>query len=293
MRTKIRFTAVILLLSIISTNANAQIQRFGWYGNPVVKLDNPIYTTAWSIGVPYLFQLFSNGNTNLNGNDVKAKMKLASFLYPRVGWKPNVVQKMEFANGKAKIYPKLLGFSHIDWGFRNYSLGYKVGYMPRVARLGFEVEADYIQDGYQIRMPDKFDVQQSIIKRMVSGQLVMKYRFGKSITDMSNLGQNEDINLSDFFKEITNVVVEVGAGYQHALHYHDKEINDKDAVNNGFIGIVGIGAYFPQVHLSWGIRYEHTFYDFYNKDFIYNGQPIYEGSKSTFGKLYSTMSFTF
>ena len=71
---------------------------------------------------------------------------------------------MEFANGKAKIYPKLLGFSHIDWGFRNYSLGYKVGYMPRVARLGFEVEADYIQDGYQIRMPDKFDVQQSIIK---------------------------------------------------------------------------------------------------------------------------------
>lgn len=109
MRTKIRFTAVILLLSIISTNANAQIQRFGWYGNPVVKLDNPIYTTAWSIGVPYLFQLFSNGNTNLNGNDVKAKMKLASFLYPRVGWKPNVVQKNGVCKRKGKNISKVAG----------------------------------------------------------------------------------------------------------------------------------------------------------------------------------------
>ena len=289
MKTKIKFSVVVLLLSFFTINADAQIKRFGWYGNPVVKLDNPIYTTAWSIGFPLLFKQFSGGSDE---KMTKGMMKLGTFITPRVGWKPNVIQHMEFADGDARINPKLLGFSHIDWNFRNYSVGYKVGYMPRVARVGFEVEADYIQDGYQIRMPDKYDVQQSIIKRMISGQVVMKYRFGNSIKDLTELNTEEGLDFANFFKGISNFYVEIGGGYQYALHYHDKEIHDKDAVNNGFIGIVGAGAYFPNVHLSFGIRYEHTFYDYYNKDFVYNGMPIFEGSKSTFGKIYTTVSFS-
>lgn len=48
-----------------------------------------------------------------------------------------------------------------------------------------------------------------------------------------------------------------------------------------------------ETHMSWLLLYGHSFYDFYNKDFIYEGFPIYEGSKSAFGKLGVAVSYAF
>ena len=297
MKTKIKITLTILLLSFTANNVNAQFQRGHWYGSPIVRVDNPVYAFGLTVIKYGIGSLISSGDnrrsiqkqtlsddgtlitTTVAKNTLWKDGSWQNYLWPAVNYRANIFQKMEFANGKARINPKLFGLSHIDWAFRNYSLGYRFGYMPKTTPIGFEVEADYIQEGYQVRMPDNYEVQQSIIKRMLSGQVVMKYIFG------DNLQKRNQIK--------SQFLVELGGGYQYALHYHDKQIHDKDAVNNGFIGILGAGVSFPQINSTITARYEHSFYDFYNDDFLYNGQPIYKGSKSTFGKLYTTWSMSF
>jgi hypothetical protein len=282
MKTKIKFSVAILLLSFFTINADAQIKRNGWYGNPIIGTDNPIYYVALEKVVSLLTPQSEKGYNLANDREIDderdklvKKLSKTSFFLPRIDYRVPLVHKMKFANGNARIHPKLAGLSHIDWPFRNYSLGYRVGYMPRVSHIGIELEADYIQDGYQVRMPDKYDVEQSIIKRMLSGKLLLQYRFGKY--DESN----------------TNFLGIIGGAYNYALHYHDKEINDKDAVNNGFVGTIGFGAVFPQYHTTLSLRYEHAFYDFYNDKYIHNDQPVFEGSKSSFGKLLLSMDYSF
>ena len=90
-----------------------------------------------------------------------------------------------------------------------------------------------------------------------------------------------------------NPVIELGGSYNYAFHYHDDVINGKDAVNNGFTGVIGLGFTNTETHVSWSLRYEHSFYDFYNKNYIYEGNPIFAGSKSTFGRLGIAISYGF
>ena len=266
-----KLTLVVFML-LINININAQIKRSGWYGMPVFHTDNPIHM----IGVEYLKHLIVTNSIN-NESDIPSYLK---YIIPGFRYRANLFQKLEFANGKARIHPKLWGFSHIDWKLRNYGIGYKFGYVPKNKHLGFEVEADYIQDGYEVRMPDNnYEVEQSITKRMFSGQLLLNYRFGNYVSQSS----------------ICQFKLELGGAYNYAFHYHDNEINDRDAVNNGFVGIIGLGFTLPKFNndLSLGIRYEQPFYNFYNDEYIYNGQKIFAGSKSSFGRIYTQFNFSF
>ncbi len=261
---------VTLFLGLYSSTLQAQISRNEWSFGPVIQTDNFLYNVLGSTieGIPYLFV----------DEDDPAFEKMALFYVNNKWWIPQfryratVVNKMEFADGKAKVYPRGWGFSGWDWSFANFAVGYHVGYLSRVVPLGFDLQVDYAQDGYKIKRADS-DTKTSIIKRMVSATALLRIRLLK------------------YESNRINPILELGGRYDYAFHYHDDDINDKDAVNNGFTGIIGIGFTNTESHVSCFLRYEHSFYDFYNEDFLYKGNAIFADSKSTFGKLSLAITF--
>lgn len=267
-------TTVLLLFALMPSALKAQIGRSDWSFGPIIQTDNLVYTGIGTVlrGLPATIAAAQENDAlmeDIGEFYIKNKWWIPDFRY-----RANVVQKMEFANGNATIFPKAWGLSHWDWAFRNYSVGYHVGYLSRVSPVGFDIQADYVQDGYQLQM-EGADEKQEIVKRMLSATALLKVRLMK------------------YDRHRINPVIELGGSYNHALSYHDDVINDKDAVNNGFTGIIGLGFTNTETHVSWSLRYEHSFYDFYNKDFIYNGNAIYAGSKSSFGRLGIALSYGF
>lgn len=274
MKKNLILSTVVLALSLIPSVLKAQIGRNDWSYGLVIQTDNLVYS---GLGAT-LTTLPANIATSSEDRD--AMEKVGNFYMKNKWWIPefryraNVVQDMEFANGKASLYPKVWGLSHWDWSMRNYAIGYRVGYLSRVAPIGFDVQADYVQDGYELQMEGS-DEKQEIVKRMLSATALLKIRLMK------------------YDRHRINPVIELGGSYNYAFHYHDDVINDKDAVNNGFTGIIGLGFHNTETHISWSLRYEHSFYDFYNKDYMYNGNAIFAGSKSKFGKLGVAISYGF
>lgn len=252
-------------LLICGGTVSAQIERNDWSCGLVLQSDNFVYNLAANV-VKVVPLTISEDAAEFYENNF--------WWIPEIMYRANVVQKMEFANGKATVYPKAWGFSGFDWGLRNYSVGYHVGYLSKLFPLGFDFEVDYVQDGYKIKMP-LTENKMSIIKRMISTTALLRIR------------------LMSYHSHTLNPVLEVGGSYDYAFHYHDKNIDDKDAVNNGFSGIIGLGITNTENHFTWTIRYTQPFYDFYNKDFKYDGVPVFEGSKSTFGRLGFAISYGF
>lgn len=266
MKTKQILAAIAVVLIAVPVKMQAQIGRSDWSYGLVLHSNNPVYAEAGNL-LKALPAIIANVK-----EDDKMLGRVEEFYGGNRWWIPdfryrsNVVQKMEFADGKATLYPKGYGFSNMDWGLNTYAIGYHVGYLPRVGFLGFDIQADYAQDGYQIKMPNT-EEKIKIVKRMFSATALLRLRLLKY--DSNRL----------------NPVIEFGGSYNYAFHYHDNVINDNDAVNNGFTGIVGLGFTNTETHVSWSLRYEHAFYDFYNKDFMYEGVPVFDGSKSTIGRL--------
>lgn len=259
----------LLILASSFTRIDAQVRRSDWQYGVVLETDNPVYVIA-------AYYLTSEIPSILMGTE-----ETVNFIYKNRWWYPlfirhraNIINKLEFDNGKASVYPKGWGFDGIDWRLLNYTVGYHLGYLSRVSPFGFDIQASYSQDGFRVRMPSD-EKAQNVVKKMVSGTALLRIRMGKYETAS------------------INPVLEIGGRYDHAFHYHDNTIDDKDAVNNGFTGIVGLGFTTTNSHVSWSLRYEHAFYDYYNKDFTFNGVPIFSGAKSTFGKLGASVSYGF
>ena len=259
------FLMTLFLLSFFPKEINAQIKRSDWYCNPVIQTDNFIYSGVGVILESEAVALFDGAYEFFIKNQ---------WFIPQFRYRANVIQEMEFDAGKATVYPKAWGFGRIDWAFRNYSVGYKFGYLSRLFPVGFEIEADYVQDGYQVKFPWS-DKKSNMIKRMISASAIVKIRF---------------LNYED---NLINPILEVGGSYNYALHYKDGLVNDKDAVNNGFTGIIGLGFTNTNSHVTWSLRYEHAFYDFHNENFVYDGKKIFSGARSKFGRLGASISYSF
>lgn len=249
MKKKIIFTCALALCS--SLGALAQIQRSEWTASPRITTDNLLYT----LGIGTAVQLIDNDFAESH-----------SWLIPDVQYTANVVQNLEFANGKATIYPQAFGLSHWDWKMRRYSVGYNVGYLSRMFPLGFSAGVDYVQDGYDVLMPEATE-RTEIVKRMVAPYVTLQIR------------------LLSYENRNYNIVLDMGSAYNYAFHYHDNTINDAKAVNNGFTAIGSISYYNTHSHIKTGIKYEHALYDFYNKDYLHDGVSVFAGSKSSFGSL--------
>ncbi len=264
------FTIIVLFLALYSNTLQAQVSRNEWSFGIVAQTDNFLYNFLASTieGIPFLFA----------NQDDAASEKIDEFYYNNRWWIPSfryrasIVNQMEFADGKAKVYPRGWGFVNWDWTFANYAVGYHVGYLSRIVPLGFDLQVDYAQDGYKIK-PVGSDTKTSITKRMLSGTALLRIRLLK------------------YESNRINPVLELGGRYDYAFHYHDDTINDKDAVNSGFTGIVGLGFTNTESHISWSLRYEHSFYDYYNENYLYEGYPIFADSKSKFGKLSIAVTF--
>ena len=91
--------------------------------------------------------------------------------------------------------------------------------------------------------------------------------------------------------------LEIGGSYDYALSYKEKSegntIKNKDLVNSGFSGIVGIGFTIPSTHWHWNLRYSHQFYKYYNKDAELDGQKLNFNEKSTFGTFMLVSTYAF
>jgi hypothetical protein len=253
--------AVCIMFSFNSTRA--QLKRSEWSHGIVLQSNNLVYSSG-ADAIMQSLKMFTY--------DDYGSFKYA-WLIPEVRYRGNIVQRINFAKGKAEIYPKTKGWN-LDWGLNNYAVGYRVGYLSRIIPLGFDLEADYVQDGYKIIFPGSVE-KQRVVKRMISTTALLKIRLLK------------------YDENRINPIVELGSSYDYAFHYHDKTINDKDAVNSGFTGIVGLGFTNTEIHVSVSLRYEHCFYNFYNKKFQYEGVPIFDGSKSEFDRLNGSLTFAF
>lgn len=263
--------ALIFFLSGIS---KAQIGRNEWSLGPVIQNDNIVYSPI--IGnllttLPGLIVSFADEDAI---EDVNRFYNKNIWWIPTFRYRANIAQKLSVGDTKYILYPKAWGFSGMDWSYDTYAIGYHVGYLSRIFPLGFDVQLDYAQDAYKYKIGDS-DIKEKMVKRSLAATALLKIRFLK------------------YDSNAFNPVIELGGAYNHVLYYRDHLIKDRDAVNNGFSGIIGIGYTATDSHWSWLLRYEHAFYDFYNKDFVYNGQEIFRDSKSTFGRLSIALTYGF
>lgn len=181
-------------------------------------------------------------------------------------------QNLELDGDKAKFRHKM------DWKLKNYSVGYRLGYMSRTAPFGFELQANYEQENMAYKLANDEDYRDAT-KTMFVPTALIKVRFGS------------------YTKGAFNPTLELGGSYDYTLSFKEKigdvTVKGKDLVNNGFSGIVGLGFTIPATHFSWAIRYSHKFYKYYNEDAELNGTKLDFNEKSTFGTFMVVSSYAF
>lgn len=99
--------------------------------------------------------------------------------------------------------------------------------------------------------------------------------------------------IGDFATNKLNVIIEAGAKYNYVLSARG-DYDDVKSLNNGFTGVFGVGIINSFSHFTIQLRYEHDFFDYFNKDFSPNGTlKPYEGYSSKHGTLNLYSSFGF
>lgn len=140
--------AVVLLLSAATTSLRAQVSRSAWTFSPVLQTDNIIYTSGATCIVRTIPACFDDDE------------KLEKFIInnrwwiPEIRYRANVLQEIETAAGELDLRPKVYGFSGMDWSLDSYAAGYHVGCLPKLSPIGFDIEADYVQDGFRVKATD-------------------------------------------------------------------------------------------------------------------------------------------
>lgn len=265
---------LVFLFAVCSVKPSvAQIERSDWTYGPVLYTDNFVYWLLADAAVT--LPLWCSYD-----EDVYKFYENNRWWIPEMRYRLNVVQNMEFNGQDATLYPRFSdywgpkSYSKMNWGIRTFSVGYHVGWLSRIAPIGFDFQADYAQEGYKLKLPES-EEKMKITKQMLSATLLAKIRLMK------------------YESNRLNPVIGIGGSYNYALHYKDDIIHDKDAVNNGFMGIVDLGFINTEAHIQWSLRYEHTFYDFYNKDFELDGKKIFEDSNSSFGRIGAVLTYSF
>lgn len=267
----VSFVAFLCLATGIS---HAQISRSEWTFGPVIQTDNLVYSNVVGPIIPAIPAIIVSAVKGEGMEGLDNFYDSNKWWYPLFRYRANVVQDLSVNNKKLTLFPKAWGLSGWDWSFDNYSVGYHFGYLSRLTPFGFDVELDYVQDGYKYKYEDS-KKKEKMIKRMITGTALLKLRLLK------------------YDSNAFNPVIEIGGAYNQALSYKDHMLNDKNAVNSGFSGIIGLGYTGTDSHISWSVRYEHAFYNFYNKHFMYNGEAIFKDSKSKFGRLGFALSYGF
>lgn len=240
---------VLISLFISQEIVKAQITRGQWEYRPVITTTNNGY--GW-----FAENLKWAGIGAADLGDVWYTLR---GIIPTFRSRFDVLKDIDTPNGDVKV-------RWWDFGLRNYALGYHVAYMPSVSPIGFDFQLDYEKQNWRAKFPGR-DSYENYEKRMIVPTLLLKGRFG------------------DYVSNNYNIIVEAGAKYNHVLKAKG-EFNDKKSLNNGFTGIIGLGVMMTTFNSSIQIRYEHDFFNYFNKDYTIdrNIKP-YEKVTSKHGSL--------
>lgn len=262
---------VMMIVVLFAMTANAQVKRGEWLAGPVITTTNPVY----SGGAAFLEEIITGLACGVNYEDGTATRELpasSQLWMPNFTYKWHAIKNLELDGDKAKFRHKM------DWKLKNYSVGYRLGYMSRTAPFGFELQANYEQENMAYKLANDEDYRDAT-KTMFVPTALIKVRFGS------------------YTKGAFNPTLELGGSYDYTLSFKEKigdvTVKGKDLVNNGFSGIVGLGFTIPATHFSWAIRYSHKFYKYYNEDAELNGTKLDFNEKSTFGTFMVVSSYAF
>lgn len=95
------------------------------------------------------------------------------------------------------------------------------------------------------------------------------------------------------FEKEVKPALELGGSYVYNYKYRSPSSYDKDALNNGFRGKIGVGVELPYAHTAILLEYEHEFFDHFNKDYEIDGVKPFSGYKNTFGEISLKVSSSF
>ncbi|MBQ6209442.1 MAG: hypothetical protein IJK42_06690 [Prevotella sp.] len=250
---------ILFSLFLLQNTVKAQVTRGFWEFGPVITTTNNGY--GWvteNLKKSGFFELIDDGPNILNKN---------SWWIPSFRARFDILKDIDTPNGDVKV-------KWADWGLRNYSIGYHVGYLSYVSPIGFDVQVDYEKQNWRSKFPGQEDYM-NYEKQMVVPTVLLKTRIG------------------DFVTNAINVIVEAGAKYNYVLSAKG-DYDDVESLNNGFTGVFGIGIINSFSHFAIELRYEHDFFDYFNKDFSPKGTfKPYEGYSSKHGTLNLYTSFGF
>ena len=248
---------LIIALLLMHSAAKAQISRGLWEYGPVITTTNNGY--GWVAENLKVYGLAcANGMGFANEN---------RWWIPTFRSRFDVVKDIDTPEGDVKV-------KWADWGLKNYSIGYHLGYMSYVAPIGFDVQVDYERQTWRAKFPGK-DSYTNYRKQMIVPTVLLKTRFG------------------DFAKHTFNVVAEAGAKYNCVIGAKG-DYDKTKSLNNGVTGVVGLGVINTVTHFSLQVRYEHDFFDYFNEDFSPDGSTKpYEGVTSKHGAINLYCCFAF
>ena len=242
---------------LISNQNKAQVTRGLWEYGPVITTTNNGY--GWFAENIKAFG-FAVGEAGEFWNNNR-------WWIPSFRAKFDVMKSVDSPNDDIKV-------KWWDWGVRNFSIGYHVGYLSYIYPIGFDLQIDYEKQNWRMKSTVQDDYT-SYDKQMIVPTLLLKTRIG------------------DFTNKKCNVIVEAGAKYNYAFRARG-EYNDVESINNGFTGVIGLGLINSYSHFTMQLRYEHDFFDYFNQDFSPNGiiKP-YDGVTTKHGTLNLFTSFGF
>lgn len=244
-----KFLFGLFSLFLMQGTVKAQVTRGLWEYGPVITTTNNGY--GWFAENLEVYGFASWDNlVFLNDN---------RWWIPSFRARFDVLKDIDTPAGDVKV-------KWADWGLRNYSIGYHVGYLSYVCPIGLDVQVDYEKQNWRSKLPGQGDYM-NYEKQMVVPTVLLKTRIG------------------DFATNTFNIIVEAGAKYNYILSAKG-DYDDVKSLNNGFTGVFGIGVINSFSHVTIQLRYEHDFFDYFNKDFSPNGTwKPYDGFSSKHGTL--------
>lgn len=246
-------------LFLLQGTVKAQVKRGLWEYGPVITTTNNGY--GW---VAENLKTVGFASAERDGINFWNKNR---WWIPSFRARFDVLKDIDTPSGDVKV-------KWADWGLRNYSIGYHVGYLSYVSPIGFDVQVDYEKQNWSSKFLGQEDYM-NYEKQMVVPTVLLKTRIG------------------DFATNAINVIVEAGAKYNYVLSAKG-DYDEVKSLNNGFTGVFGIGIINSFSHLTVQLRYEYDFFDYFNKDFSPNGTlKPYEGYSSKHATLNLYTSFGF
>lgn len=253
---------IILLASLflVQSSMNAQVKRGMWEYGPVITTTNNAY--GWVAENIKMLAFAAGGSSGI------------SFCNSNRWWIPtfrarfDMLKDIDTPYGDAKV-------KWADWGLRNFAVGYHIGYLSYVKPIGFDFQVDYEKQNWRAKFPGQSSYT-NYEKQMIVPTMLVKTRIG------------------DFAENKMNVIIEAGAKYNYVFDAKG-DYDEKESVKNGFTGVFGVGVINTMIHLTVQLRYEHDFFDYFDKDFSPKGTTLkpYEGYSSKHGSFNLYTSFGF